>query len=160
MRINLNLIVCTVIMIQWLEQLNDTFLKYLITNQLNFCFDDKKCKSKDIMDEINLESLDVLCGLSLVNTHLSGYAINTTRTKHTIFDDGRNRNQVKQKKLTLSTEKISSIFLIPSIMRNSDKEEFGMGVISIRHPASYLHLKDKVNIGTKIGYAYINHFRI
>ena len=102
---------------------NDTFLKFLITTQLNFCFDDAKCKSKDIMDEINLELLNVLCGLSLINGNLSGYAINSTTTKHAIFYGDRNRAQVRQKKVTMTTDKISSIFLIPSELRNTNNND-------------------------------------
>ena len=133
---------------------NDTFLKYIITNQLNFIRDDKKLFDKEVNDNINLDILDVLCGITLINKSLTAYSISSQISKYKEFLGKMNtKKHIREKKINVSTEKICSTFLFGQLKDENNCDEYVVNVITIRNPTSEDHIKQK---GKSVGMTIVD----
>ena len=142
--------------INW-KLFNDLFLKYIITNQLNFVRDGKKPFDKNINDDINIKELGDLCGISAINTKLTAYNISNVSTNHKTFYGARNSKGLRSKKVRSTTKKISSTFFFGGLRNddvysnNNNNDEYVVNVITLRNPLSEEHIKQKgKSLGMKL----------
>mmetsp|Transcript_67749 Transcript_67749/g.107501 ORF Transcript_67749/g.107501 Transcript_67749/m.107501 type:complete len:241 (+) Transcript_67749:1-723(+) len=145
--------------ISW-RDFNNTFLQYLLTNQFNFCVDDNKLHSKRIRKDMDVSTLDALCGCSFYgfDAGLVGYCINSRVSKHTAFLGGINKVHIRSKKVNVSTKKTSSVFLFPAAvpaevsMQNEkvDVVKTVVNVMTMVNSLSEHHIQPKQKIGKKI----------